>query len=232
LSEVNIVGNVATETNGGGLYHGGGTAFVENATISGNRASDAAGNGGGVHQNSDDNLVMNNVTLVENQAGFLGGGIYHYGRYALLANLTIANNTAGTAGNAIYEDSPMTPASPGVVQLVNSVILGSANNCDGGLFQSLGHNISSGTCAALTDATDQENYASALLLGPLTFNGGSFPMQTHLPEAGSPLVDAADAAQCPTRDQRGGARVGVCDIGAVEYGASVARALYLPVILR
>jgi hypothetical protein len=57
-------------------------------------------------------------------------------------------------------------------------------------------------------------------------------MQTHLPQAGSPLVDAADATQCAVRDQRGGARVGVCDIGAVEYGASVARALYLPVILR
>jgi hypothetical protein len=232
MTDVNLVDNVATGPGGGGLYHGGGTATVINATISGNRASDPAGSGGGVYQSSDDNLVMTNITLANNQAGYFGGGLYHYGRYAILTNVTLANNTADVAGNALYEDSPTTTANPGVVQLANSVILGSTNNCDGANFQSLGHNISGGTCSSLSQATDQENYAGALLLGPLSFNGGSFPMQTHLPQAGSPLVDAADDTQCPSRDQRGGARVAVCDIGAVEYGASVARALYLPVVLR
>ena len=232
LVDVNLVGNVATGSHGGGLYHGAGVVYVTNATISGNRASDAAGNGGGVYQNSDDNLVLTNVTLANNQAGSLGGGLYHYGRYAILTNVTLANNTAAVAGNAIYEDSPASPASPGVVQLVNSAILGSANNCDGTLFESLGHNISRGTCASLSQPTDQDNFAGSLRLGTLTINGGAFPMQTLLPQPGSPLIDAANAASCPALDQRGGGRVATCDIGAVEYGASVQSDIYLPLVVR
>ena len=68
---VNIVSN-ATGTDGGGIYHDGGTFFVTNATISNNYA---AGNGGGIYQNWDDNLVLRNVTLSENQAAGFGGGI-------------------------------------------------------------------------------------------------------------------------------------------------------------
>ncbi len=126
----------------------------------------------------------------------------------------------------------MTPEHPGVIQLANSVLLGSANNCDGGLFQSFGHNISKGTCASLSAGSDQDNYAGSLRLDPLAFNGGGFLMQTRLPQAGSPLINGADTTTCPARDQRGGARVGVCDIGAVEYGATVPRSLYLPSLMR
>lgn len=61
-----------------------------------------------------------------------------------------------------------------------------------------------------------------LKLGALADHGG--PMPTLLPAAGSPLIDAASDAECPSHDQRGvvrpqdgdgvgGAR---CDIGAVE----------------
>ena len=38
--------------------------------------------------------------------------------------------------------------------------------------------------------------------------------------------------QCADHDQRGRARVGVCDIGAVEYEAGGAFRLYLPVGIR
>ena len=64
------------------------------------------------------------------------------------------------------------------------------------------------------------------MLGALENNGGS--TKTHLPQAGSPLIDAGDplfgvepsAAAYPTTDQRGQARVynSVIDIGAVEVG--------------
>ena len=232
MDGVNIAGNVATGTHGGGIYHGGGTLFIDNATISGNMASATAANGGGIYQNSDDNLTMTNVTLAENTAGNFGGGLYHYGRYAILTNVTIANNIAGVAGDALYEESPMTAENPGVIQMVNSVILGSANNCGGGLFDSLGHNLSRGTCAALAAASDRENYSSDLRLGPLMFNGGAPEMHTLLPLAGSPLINAADATRCTDHDQRGRARVGVCDIGAVEYEAGGAFRLYLPMATR
>jgi len=232
MDEVNVVGNVATGSHGGGIYHGGGTLFIDNATISGNMANDALANGGGIYQNSDGNLTLTNVTLAENTAGNFGGGLYHYGRYAVLTNVTIANNSAGVAGDALYEESPMSAANPGVIQIANSVILGSANNCGGGLFDSLGHNISRGSCPALSAPSDRENFAGDLGLGPLQFNGGAFAMHTLLPRAGSPLINAADATRCASHDQRGRARVGVCDMGAVEYEVGGAFRLYLPLATR
>ncbi len=231
LRDVNLVDNRANGSHGGGLYHVGGTAFISNATISGNQASDPAGNGGGIYQASDDNLTLTNATVVNNRAGSLGGGLYHYGRYAVLTNVTMGNNQAGAAGNAIYEDSPQTPAQPGVVQIVNSVIFGNAVNCDGGLFLSLGHNISKGSCAALSDPTDRDNFGGDLRLGNLAFNGGAFPMRTLLPLSGSPVINAGDPGSCPAQDQRGANRVGVCDIGAVEYGAAAHR-MHLPLVVR
>lgn len=224
ITDANIVNNVTTGSHGGGVYVSGGTAFITNATISGNHAVGATSSGGGVYHNSDGNLTLTNVTLANNQADYFGGGLYHYNRYAVLTNVTIGNNTALAAGNAIYEDSPTTF----LVQLKNSVIFGSANNCDGPAFDSLGHNISKGTCSALNQPTDQNNFAGNLNLGALSFNGGTFPMQTMLPLAGSPLIDAGDT--CSATDQRGAARVGVCDIGAVEYAAAIYN-LFLPLIL-
>ncbi len=212
ITDANITNNVTTGSHGGGVYVSGGTAFITNATISGNHAAGATSNGGGVYHNSDGNMTLTNVTLANNQADFFGGGLYHYGRYAILTNVTIGNNTAGSAGQAIYEDSPTTF----LIQMKNSVIFGSANNCDGGIFDSLGHNISKGACSALNQPTDQNNYAGNLNLGTLTFNGGAFPMQTIMPLAGSPLIDAGGT--CSATDQRGVPRPqgAQCDIGAVE----------------
>lgn len=232
LTNVNITDNVATGSHGGGIYHGGGTLFVTNATISGNRANAAAGNGGGVYQNSNDNLTLTNVTLANNWAGGFGGGFYHYARYAILTNVTITDNSAGLAGHAIYEDAPMTPGNPGVIQITSSVIAGSANNCDGPPFQSSGYNISRGACSSLDHPTDRENYSGDLRLGPLTFNGGAFAMNTRLPQTGSPLINSGNAASCTPLDQRSAPRVGVCDIGAVEYGVSLRHEVYLPLLQR
>ena len=130
----------------------------------------------------------------------------------------------------------MTLANPGVIQIVNSVIFGSANDCDGPAFQSFGHNISKGTCVALSDPSDQNNFAGSLNLGSLALNGGAFPMQTILPLTGSPLIDAGNAGQCSVTDQRGASRVGTCDIGAVEFGGVApspsSGTVYLPLIIK
>ena len=55
-----------------------------------------------------------------------------------------------------------------------------------------------------------------LEIGALADNGGSTP--THLPQAGSPLLNVALAGTCPAVDQRGVARPlgSACDSGAVE----------------
>jgi hypothetical protein len=60
------------------------------------------------------------------------------------------------------------------------------------------------------------------MLGSLADNGG--PTMTHALLPGSPAIDAADPAMCPSADQRGAPRVdgdgdsvAACDIGAFEY---------------
>jgi hypothetical protein len=54
-------------------------------------------------------------------------------------------------------------------------------------------------------------------LDPLADNGG--PTLTHALLAGSPAIDAADAAVCPATDQRGVARPqgSACDVGSFEF---------------
>jgi hypothetical protein len=60
-------------------------------------------------------------------------------------------------------------------------------------------------------------------------NGG--PTWTSALLAGSPAINAGDTTGCPAVDQRGAARVGVCDIGAFEFGGLAAR-LRLPIVSR
>ncbi|MCP4365312.1 MAG: hypothetical protein GY800_08475 [Planctomycetes bacterium] len=53
------------------------------------------------------------------------------------------------------------------------------------------------------------------LLENLADNGG--PTMTMALQSGSPAIDAGSGSYCPSTDQRGLARDGVCDIGAFEY---------------
>jgi hypothetical protein len=60
-------------------------------------------------------------------------------------------------------------------------------------------------------------------LAPFTDDGtpghGHFPL---LPE--SAAIDAGNDAACPTRDQLGQPRVGICDMGSIEFqGLAVSR---------
>ena len=224
LHDVNVINNQATGSDGGGIYHTSGTIFVTNATISGNAAKQ---DGGGIHQNSGDNLVLHNVTISNNQAERFGGGFHHVARFAILTNVTLGNNRA-LAGNALYESADGS-AGPGVLQLTNTLIFGSANNCDGNLFQSSGHNITAGSCSSLVHATDQQ--VSDVMMSALAFNGGFYIMQTYLPLTGSPAINGGDGASCRATDQRGATRVGVCDVGAVEAEAVLPRG-YLPLITK
>jgi hypothetical protein len=52
----------------------------------------------------------------------------------------------------------------------------------------------------------------------------------HLPLASSPLIDQGPI-NCSPVDQRGAARVGMCDSGAVEFGGRVP-VLWLPLARR
>ena len=183
-----ISGNVNTASNGpGGIYNSGGTLNVNNSTISGNTTS----SGGGIFA--------------------AGGGIVR------LSNGTVSNNTASTGGG-IYNY----PSSPADIIMQNTILAGNTAStgadCNGTV-GSLGYNLIGDTtnCNFVAGTGDLTNVDAKL--GSLIGSPGYHPLAPD-----SPAVDAGNPAGCTdqdgnllTTDQRGVARVGVCDIGAYEY---------------
>lgn len=190
-------------TDGGGIYHGMGTLELTNVTLSGNSARR---NGGGLFNG---NTATGNGVVVP---------------VVRLVNVTLSNNGAeaadsstpstGRGGGGIYNR-------PGArLSLVNSIIASNLAGHDcyndtGGMIQSLGHNLDGDGSCGLTATSDIAGGTADL--AALANNGG--PTQTQALLAGSDAIDAGLASACPATDQRGFERVGVCDIGAFEYGA-------------
>ncbi len=186
--------------------------FLRNSTLSGNKAlipggalavltgnvvvenSTISGNsaptGGAIF--SQDTLTIVNSTIVKNSASVLHGGLLVQNGHTRLVNTLFASNSAGASGT----------------------------NCGftGGLLESLGHNLSNdASCAALVHANDKNN-TPAGINETLADNGGT--TLTHALLTGSAAINAGSGERCPIADQRGFARVGACDIGAFEFGAT------------
>lgn len=216
ISGSNFTGNDTFYADGAGLAlrHTGGT--VNSSTVSGN---DAAANGGGLYlHNHYYTLDVHNVTVSGNTAGDAGGGVALDAENdgTSLRFVTITGNTApdGSGANAYYADGIGNPI------IENSVIAGNTGGID---FEgNLGSTVLSFTAVGTENATFTDGggnlFGVAPLLGVLADNGG--PTMTHLPLAGSPLINAADPAFVapPALDQRGLPRIsgGRADMGAVE----------------
>jgi hypothetical protein len=211
---------------GGGVANGGmGSASTEATFLRTTLQSNTAVYGGGIANFGNDVLPgiwgtvgITNSTISGNQATSAGGGISNGGGFSV-TNATIAFNTA-PADQAI-ENGPFSG-----IQMINTIVhsVGPANDCSPSAISSLGHNLSSdGTCN-LNAAGDLPN--TDPLLEPLDDNGGF--TQTHALASGSPAIDAADGAACPSTDQRGAPRpfeddsdgAAACDIGAYEAGST------------
>jgi len=204
-----ISGNSAQT--GGGISNTNATLTVTNSIISGNTANQAVfgGYGGGIANISSvifnyiSTAIITNSTIVSNSAA--GGGIYS----------TIASNSPATAGGGIYSEGG------GAVNLKNTIVANQVGggDCNLAVTSSLNDLDSDGSCGV--GVLSNQNP----LLGPLANNGG--PTMTHALLAGSPAIDAGDAATCAAApvnglDQRGITRpqgLG-CDIGAFESGAT------------
>jgi hypothetical protein len=112
--------------------------------------------------------------------------------------------------------------SVGTLNVANSILADNTpgNNCNGTINDG-GHNLEDAdTCGFSGDSL----FDTDPLLAPLDDNGG--PTWTHALMQGSPAIDSADPANCPSTDQRGAPRpfdgdgdgAAVCDRGSFEAG--------------
>jgi hypothetical protein len=96
LKQCLISGNTG-DGDGGGIQAFGEGAFpiIEDCTISGNTA---AGNGGGIIFDGADGAKLTRVSIVDNHANGIIGGIHITGTTAALTNVTLSGNTSGEGG--------------------------------------------------------------------------------------------------------------------------------------
>jgi len=215
--EVTIDQNYAG-AQGGGIY---GLGSLANVTISNNSVGEAGQGGGGYGCGK---LV--NVTISNNHADNFGRGgglsvdfsdvpVGLIGSCLELSHVTIISNSAASgAGIALRR----TNLSGLIVQ--NTVIAQNdgTTNCDlsDSTLHSLGFNYTDDLSCQFTQSSDRQGNQPAVLLGPLSDNGGM--TLSHLPQAGSPLIDSGTCNAAVHTDQRAETRPRGygCDIGAVE----------------
>jgi|GEM_PF-1356153 len=210
----------------GGQGGQGGSAGAAPATTFGGRGGDG-GSAGGAVANVDGISALTNCTLAFNAGKGGEGGIGGWG----FMGYDGLPGRDGDAVGGICNTGTVFLVNTGQVLLVNCILAsnsgatgpgGSGFGTPGvafgnlqGLFNDLGHNLSS-------DASVQLTGAGSLLgvdpkLGPLADNGGPTWTLALLPS--SPAIGAADSASAPSTDQRGFPRPsGSADIGAYEFG--------------
>jgi hypothetical protein len=179
-------------------------------------------------------VTIRRSSFVRNAAFFQGGALFSGGGTVTITNSTLAGNTALIGGGLANFRGSMTLRSStvahnqsegvqtdgGSVEILNTIL---ANNIDDfgdphdclGVITSQGHNLL-GTLSGCMITLLANDLVGNPRLGP--FQDTNRPGRSHFPLLpDSPAIDAGDPGQCPLRDQLGQPRVGICDIGAVEF---------------
>jgi hypothetical protein len=216
LIDSSVVNNTAGWSGGGVYSFFNTTSSIVRSTISGNVSNDV---GGGIRSLGNAEIV--NSTISGNTStGWYGGAMFVTDGVVNLINSTVADNVSPTFAPADVFVGTFTDASA-TLTLSNSLVSGSNNNC---FFAPFGAGVVTLTADHNNVFTDATCFAGAsdqvvadALIGPLAENGG--PTWTHALLAGSPAIDAADAAICPATDQRGVVRPqgAGCDVGSFEF---------------
>jgi hypothetical protein len=230
---------------GGGIFNDGGTVTIRQSTLSGNTAVGAIGNGsGGALFNDSGTVTITQSTLSDNVAGggdSTGGGITNANAMVTIINSTLSGNVAGggggflnARGTAKFVNSTLSGNSAGAgirggggglwnfdfssLELQNSMVAlnnsGGGPDCQGPV-TSLGNNLigDPANCGITLQNSDLTGLPG---LGDFTDDG--LPGHGHIPLlAGSQAINAGNKTSCPPRDQLNQQRVGICDIGAVEF---------------
>jgi predicted outer membrane repeat protein len=215
--------NNEARTHGGAITCTRGSNNFTNCTFYGNLTRDAGGLGGGIYNIGDAESTwfstITNCTFVNNIAGGYGGAWCITGSKGSVKNTIIANNKA-------YQQCGY-PAPAGCVGYNNG------NNC-AGLLANNGNNLEYPERPKrvanpnYADPTDNPCFERPVVLNSSAMpvidprlsapanNGG--PTRTMALQAGSPAINAGNG--CLATDQRGAPRVGTCDVGAFEFGAT------------
>jgi hypothetical protein len=188
----------------GGAIANGGTVSITSSTLARNSADGPAFGGGGGALSNGGTVMITNSTVADNTAvGFepvLGGGIENPGTGTVTLQNTIL------AGNRVRLSDPAQP------------IGGKGPDCFGAI-TSLDHNLI-GDPTDCTISLSGNDLTGDPGLGEFTDDGtpggGHFPLL-----ASSQAIDRASPEACPPTDQLGLARIGICDIGAVEFQTAV-----------
>jgi predicted outer membrane repeat protein len=224
-----------------------GNVLIDRTTISGNDAQGSSfsgpqgGGGGGVWvgPGATDVRLLNSTVSGNTAPNGAGGGVYapfgqvFNGKYVSLDHSTVVGNSAAQGGGVAGDYSYANPDRFTIQSVVDGeyasshvsayhTIVGNNSATDfgsdvaGGLEVrwSLVENTNDGT---VIDEGGTNIFNRDPQLGALADNGG--PTRTHLPNAGSPVVDAGDPnPEPPETDQRGEDRVqgSRIDIGSVE----------------
>jgi CSLREA domain-containing protein len=202
-------------TDGAGVRNQGGRLLLERVTLTDNQGRV----GGGVRNDNSGVLDVVDSTISGNSSTGNGAGVYAASGETDIRFTTITANSSGTGG-AVRGD--------GVFRVGATAIGDQTDGVDcAGTITTLGYNVVTTVTGCPTPATG-DTAAVSLALDPLADNGGLTP--THMPRPTSPLRDRvapATATLCDGThplDQRGVTRpidsdsdgVAQCDSGSVE----------------
>jgi predicted outer membrane repeat protein len=212
---------------GGGAVWGYGELLVERSTFESNRVTSTTVSdpGGGAIGFSGDIMGIQRSTFSANDA-FRGGAIsLESGRLQLYGS-TLVTGAFGIAGRAGTVLRILDDSSANLLAIANSIFSGSCTFPSAGRQLAVAYNnieAPGNSCRFSTAAVNAQNQLSAsnaeIALAALADNGG--PTQTRLPGAGSIAINQGRESYCSATDQRHFQRAdAVCDIGAVEVGAT------------
>jgi hypothetical protein len=217
--------NASIDSFGGGIYNLG-TMSISDSTVANNTAGGAITSGNGIQNSGTLNII--NTTIAQNSrpAEVRGGGIDNTGTLTII-NGTISENR-GTSGGGIANVGAAT------TQLRNTIVAGNIGGTSqvfdpggpdcAGVVLSLGSNLI-GEPRDCEIGLQLSDITGAARLGKYT-EDVSIPGSGHYPVlADSRAVDAADPSVCPETDQLDNARVGNCDVGAIEFAGGTAEPL-------
>ena len=191
----------------GGVWMTSWGGVISNTTISGNHG----GAYGGAYVTSRNALSVVNSTVTDN-FGFLVGGIHSTGNSAEFLNTIVAQNglTSSEGFPMAFQESDLT----GAIRSLGHNIFGEVENV------TISSDRVTGPGPHSTDIFGTVLNPANAMLGPLADNGG--PTLTHGLQPQSPGINGGvSTVLVPATDQRGYARAGQADIGAVENQAPV-----------